>query len=438
MKKRKTILTVLLSVCLLSSMALANGLNLNSLGTKALTMGGAFVGLADDFSAIYWNPAGIAQFDRKYIGFYGTDIIPSGSYTMTVVDPVFGPITVVNAETQFTHYLSGMAAYYHPLSDRLVFGLGVYIPSGLGASWNGADFANISMGETYDWMSKVGIITFAPALAVKVNEKLYLGAALNVNYGMFDIAMHAGAVANPAPPPDEVDLGQYEESMTGWGYGATFGVLLRLSEMFSLGATFRTQSTVKFSGEASISNLSFLGWSDTSKVEREVTWPVWLAGGAAFKPMENLTLTADVQWTQWSKIDVMETTFVDPVWAAMMEASGDDKRPLHWKDALQIRFGAEYRTKSIVLRGGYYWDPSQAPDRTMNVLLPSYDFHVATLGFGYSLNGIHLDFGIEYLMGKERTVPLERVLTDPEWESAMPGDYTMKIIVPTLSIGYRF
>src|SRR5262245_56330695 len=31
-----------------------------SVGTRALGMGGAFVAVADDSSAVYWNPAGLA------------------------------------------------------------------------------------------------------------------------------------------------------------------------------------------------------------------------------------------------------------------------------------------------------------------------------------------------------------------------------------------
>ena len=88
MKKTKMFFAAAIFICLFSSMALANGLNLNSLGSRALAMGGAFVGLADDFSAIYWNPAGIIQFKRKYFGFYATDIIPSGTYERTEV-PAF-------------------------------------------------------------------------------------------------------------------------------------------------------------------------------------------------------------------------------------------------------------------------------------------------------------------------------------------------------------
>jgi long-chain fatty acid transport protein len=428
MKTIRVVLLALVYLCFLNILALANGLNLNSLGSKALSMGGAFVGLADDFSAIYWNPAGMARFDRRCFGFYGMDVIPSGTYRNPPID----------ARTKRKHYLSGLAAYYLPVGEKAVVALAAYIPSGLGSTWNGDNFTSVTMGSSYLWISKIGLVTFAPGLAFKVNDQISAGAALNINYGTFSMKTHAGSTTNPLPPPSELDLGQYEESMTGWGYGATFGVLFKPMERLSMGATLRTSSTVKFSGEATISNLSLLGYNDTSDLEREVTWPMWAAAGVAFNPAKNLILTADLQWTQWSKIDTIKTTFKDVVWQAMMAQSGDDEKPMHWEDALQVRFGAEYRIKGIAFRGGYYFDPSPAPDKTMNILLPSYDFNVITLGFGYNIDDLHLDFSIEYMMGKDRNVPADKVATDPEWASAMPGTYTMKVIVPSLSISYKF
>jgi len=435
MRKCKLFLSIALFLVFLSSQAVANGLNLNSLGSRALSMGGAFVGLADDFSAIYWNPAGITQFSQKYFGFYGTDIIPSGKYKFQMEMPIVGTYTVVNAKSVSKHYLAGMVAYYHPLSEKLVAGLGVFVPSGLGAEWDGSDFTNISNGVAYDWRSKIGLVTIAPALAYKISDQFSIGIALNINYGKFDVAMPAGETEAPIPG---IDLGQYEESMTGWGYGATIGILVKPGDKFSFGATFRTKSKVKFSGNASMSNLYLLGLNTSSDLDREVTWPMWLAGGIAFKPIEKLTLTADIQWTQWTEMDVMKTTYKDPGWDYMMAQSGDDVRPMKWRNATQIRFGAEYRINTIALRGGYYWDPSPAPDKTMNILLPNYDFNVLTLGFGYALDGLQIDVALEYLMGKERNIELLKTMIDPEWETAMPGTYNMKIVVPNVSISYRF
>lgn len=38
-------------------------------GARALGMGGAFVGIADDASACFWNPSGLAQLNRKQLSF---------------------------------------------------------------------------------------------------------------------------------------------------------------------------------------------------------------------------------------------------------------------------------------------------------------------------------------------------------------------------------
>jgi long-chain fatty acid transport protein len=446
MKKAKIFFLVLTFTAFLSAPALPNGLNLNSIGTKALAMGGAFVGLADDFSAIYWNPAGIAHFDQQYFGFYGVDILPTGTYKLSPNIPGIGEFSLVNAETERKHYLAGMAAYYYPVTENFVAGLSIYTPSGLGAKWSGADFAVIANNNpSIKWTSKIGVVTFAPAIAYKVNDQISVGVALNINYGIFDIAMHAGAAEVPG---GVVDLGQYEETMNGWGYGATVGILYKMNEKISLGATFRTPSTIKFSGEATISNMPLLGANSTSDLDREVTWPMWIAGGVAFRPLDKLVLTGDLQWTQWSKIDNIETTYKDPFWGVMMSVSGDDKRPMNWDDALQIRVGAEYWINNIAFRGGFYMDPSPAPDNTMNVLVPNYDYNVFTAGVGYSLNGLQIDFSIEYLVGKERSVPFAviPIATPPyfeialaeEYETAMPGTYTQKILAPNISVSYKF
>ncbi|MCK4336333.1 MAG: outer membrane protein transport protein, partial [Candidatus Aminicenantes bacterium] len=152
MKTGKKLLTIGVFLVFLSTMALANGLNLNSIGSRAMAMGGAFVGLADDFSTAYWNPAGMAQFTKKTFGFYGSDVIPSQSYKFDMLG-----MTLVDAQTPTKHYFSGMGAYYHPINEKLVVGVSVYVPSGLGAAWDGADFSLISSGQTYKWESQVGM-----------------------------------------------------------------------------------------------------------------------------------------------------------------------------------------------------------------------------------------------------------------------------------------
>ncbi|MEW5901010.1 MAG: hypothetical protein AB1715_06060, partial [Acidobacteriota bacterium] len=63
---------------------------------------------------------------------------------------------------------------------------------------------------------------------------------------------------------------------------------------------------------------------------------------------------------------------------------------------------------------------------------------VATLGLGYSLNGLAIDLGFEYLLGKGRQADYAKWLLDPAWKDAQPGAYDMSIIVPNISISYKF
>jgi long-chain fatty acid transport protein len=449
MKKKRTIWLALLLFVGLNSLASANGFNLNSLGTRALAMGGAFVGLADDFSAIFWNPAGVAQFKTKSLGFYFTDILPSGSYLLQVPTEA-GLLTVVDAKTKTKHYLSGMAAYYQPLNKSLVAGIGVYIPSGLGSVWKGEQFIGLQDYEldlppgqhssSYLWESRIGMVTIAPVVSYKVNDMLSIGATLNINYGMFTLKRWAGGAAIPQPPY-ALDLGQYENSLNGWGVGATFGVLYKPNKKLSFGATVRTPSKLSLSGNISIQNIDLLSsnFKNQSEASMSFTSPWWIAAGLALRPINDLTITADLQWTNWSKENVLETTFKDPFWSLFMEASGGNMMPLKWKNALQVRFGAEYMIyQNVALRAGYYYDPSPAPDKTMNVLLPVHDFNVITVGLGYDLNGLVIDFGFEAFFGKGREVDFAKWLLDPDYKTAMPGKYGMNIYVPNISISYKF
>jgi long-chain fatty acid transport protein len=430
-------------------LSLANGLNLNGLGAKAVAMGGAFVGLADDFTAVFWNPAGAAQFDKKYIGFYGTDIIPSMTYKLEAPSPI-GPVTLVDAKSVTEHFLAGMFAYYHPINENLVAGFAVYAPSGLGIEWPGEDLANISGPPLFPpnpnikWRSKIFLLSLSPLLAFKLSDQVMFGATLNINYGSFETAQYGGAATIPtgAPPPFppvlNFDLGQQALDMTGWGIGATFGLMVKPSEMFSLGVTFRTPQKIPFKGKTTVDGVPLLGpvigqLDSTTDVEADVTWPMWLCGGIAVKPIKSLTLTFDAQYTQWSKMDEIEINFSDPIWAQFMAISEGNKLKLHWDSKVQFRFGAEFMaSEKFAIRGGYYFDPSPAPDSTMNILLPIADFHCYAIGLGYDINGVVIDLGFEYLNGKERNIPIGK------YEEAMPGDYKLHIIALELCIGYRW
>ena len=57
---KKIAIALLVNVCMLS----AQDFNLTGAGARAEGFGGAFIGLADDATAVVWNPAGLAQLER--------------------------------------------------------------------------------------------------------------------------------------------------------------------------------------------------------------------------------------------------------------------------------------------------------------------------------------------------------------------------------------
>jgi long-chain fatty acid transport protein len=237
-------------------------------------------------------------------------------------------------------------------------------------------------------------------------------------------------------------VGQYEENLTAWAPSATLGLLAKPNEKVSFGFNLRTPATIKFEGDATMSGVAALAAYDlsvpeTSDVEREATWPLWAGAGLALKPTEKLTLTADLQFTQWKKIDRIEATYSDPVWTAaklvpQVSAAFDNDFRLEWKNALQVRVGAELvPAEGWALRAGYYYDPSPSPAETLNILLPEATYHAGTIGIGRTAGQLKIDLCLEALFGAETESPLGP-------NSVMPGTHGMTILVPNISIGYSF
>ncbi|MGZ5515083.1 MAG: outer membrane protein transport protein, partial [Candidatus Aminicenantales bacterium] len=84
---KRIMIAAMTALFLLPSFAPANGLNLNGLGSRAQGMGGAFVSVANDFSAVFWNPAGAAGFSKEMFGFYATDLMPRMTYRLDSAIP---------------------------------------------------------------------------------------------------------------------------------------------------------------------------------------------------------------------------------------------------------------------------------------------------------------------------------------------------------------
>lgn len=170
----KRIFIFLALFLLIISGARGGGWNNTLMGWKALGLGGAFVGVADDPSAVFYNPAGLV-FQRENINFSigGFSIWPTHEYVMP---------NGVRAQSRYNASLPQIFFSYRS-SSKLTLGFGFYAPYAGG----GVDWKEEELGRPFK--SMLGIYTFTPTLSYQISEKLSLGLNLNF-YGFSTSAQY--------------------------------------------------------------------------------------------------------------------------------------------------------------------------------------------------------------------------------------------------------
>ncbi len=158
-------IVVLALLLIPSSLAFASGFQLNEVGARAMGMGGAFTAKANDLSAMYFNPAGLAQQSGfgAYLG--GTMILPKSSYTS-----LGGVSTDMVSQT----FVTPNAYFGYGMDNGFAVGLGVFAPFGLGTEWPSGWSGRYAAGK-----ADIEAVMVNPTVAYRVNDWLMLGAGLS-------------------------------------------------------------------------------------------------------------------------------------------------------------------------------------------------------------------------------------------------------------------
>lgn len=391
----------------------ANGLSLNSIGPKAFGMGGAFVGLANDASAIHWNPAGmIGQKNTALL--YTTDVMPMANYSNSI--PEYG--IDIDTSTEMNHYISPNLMGVYNYKD-FAFGFGAYVPAGLGTEWVGADLADFSgpAQTEFEWMSEIAVFNFSPAAAYKLTDNIYLGVAANIYYSMMEMkrAEDMFNMFTGTQGQDGMVDTQTAFDITGVGFGSVLSLKLT-NDLLDFGLTYKTPVMVDYTGTMTVAE------TNEFDMDFHIEWPTWIGAGIAIKPYKELVVAFDVQYTNWNEM----TTLV-----AEIDGLPNQEMHLYWNDAVQYRLGAEYMlSKEYAVRAGYYLDPAPCPEHTLNILFPSSTNHAITGGVSYYNKDLTIDFGMEYLMGMSRQVE--------DMTAEMPGTHKMDVFAFSLGGSYAF
>jgi long-chain fatty acid transport protein len=426
-----------------ASAVFANGVSLNSPGARAIAMGGAYISIANDYSAPYWNPAGLVGINGMQAGLFITDIMPSATYK-TENFPAAG--INLDAKSKAMQVIAPNAAFLWKckLNEKLHMGLSFLVPAGLAVEWDGADLAALSGGQTYDWKSSIGVFNISLTMAGQLTDKLNFGTAFHWVHG--SMTMDKG-VALPSAPT--IYNGQYTEESSGSGFGFGTGIQYKCCPNMTFGLSMRTDMSVKFEGEAEnplvpvIAGSMGISAPSKSDFNRTISWPLWIGGGIAYNVTPKLLTAFELQWSNWTAFEQeLVAEYDDPTFNTIMTNIQANTIHLKWKDATQIRLGLEYLLNSkMALRCGAYLDPAPGPDKTQTILIPNTDFTVVTGGIGFNpTEKIAIDLGAEYLMGKERDIELADVMINPATMQpiGMPGKHGLGILAVSVGLTYKF
>lgn len=376
----------------------AGGFESPGIGARALSMGGAFVSVADDWTAIYWNPAGLSRIKGSGIGI-SADIVRVRSHDSSGLANPTLPLSTDNllrgdvfAQTggEPSQFSGQDSSFWIPLpavgfyTTRCGVSLagGSYAP--LGFSYRVSDGAQPGYQTSY--ASKGYILNHNISLAKEVFRGVRFGAGVNAVQARLSRAAYKSAPTYTYSASSDAD---------GLGVQGVFGVLIDLGQRARLGGVYRTGQDLALSGRAAVQDSRFPG--ESSDFTQKLRNPATYGAGVSWLPRTHWTITADWQRSEWqsSRIDV---SFVQP--GLFLQNLNLDPE---WTSSTRYRFGVEWRlAPAWSCRAGYFRDPAGTSFRSTSLTnLVTIDQRYFTLGAGYQQSRWRLNLGGQYSQGRE-------------------------------------
>jgi|JI10StandDraft_1071094.scaffolds.fasta_scaffold46149_1 long-chain fatty acid transport protein len=346
---------VLLGLTFFTTQVFASGFSKPvNVGPKAIGMGGAFVGVADDTTAIFHNPAGMSQLKADHNIQLGADTL----ITQLDYEPPAGAVESAKKE-----YLPVPTfGYVNRQLKMISLGVGVFFPHGNGGKFDAtpASFspANPNEGRIYS-------MEIAPAVAFEVVKGLSLGGSLRATRISTSLK---GQLIQLAPATfDNLE----ELSTSGWGYGASGGFLAQPAPWLRIGGNYRSKITKTLSGDGTFTGLG------NFDAKFKITLPTLVTGGFAAQATEKLLFAFQYGYERNSEVKNFVVSSPD-----LGGAPATLTLPQNWKDSHTFHFGTKLDVcKTVSLVGGYARDFNKSiPDAAMNRVTGDIDAHEASGG----------------------------------------------------------
>jgi len=211
----------------------------------------------------------------------------------------------------------------------------------------------------------------APALAHRFNDKLSMGAALNLDCAQ--IEYEAGIAA-------EVSHNNGKE----YGIGFTAGAIYKLTEKVSLGLAYESKQA--------FSDFEFNTTGGKDKLSLDQ--PQNIAVGLGLRPADKVRMAFDFVWIDWpqtvgkNKPEYTENSSTAMAWN------------MNWDEQYVYKFGVEYDlNEKVKLRAGYNYGkhPLDSSRAFENISFPAIAEHHITAGAGIALKkNLALNIGFMY------------------------------------------
>ena len=391
------------------------------IGARAMGMGQAHVAACEDVSAMFYNPAALAQIRR-------IEFSAGFSQLSDNLDTVlFGHKSTSNLGS--TKLSSVGIAYPFP-AYRGSFVLGFsynrtrntdsdYLRYGEVPSYHLDEppYGIVSGDEKESIFERGGISSWTVGLGAEISRDVSIGAGFSFLNGRSE--REYDWVAHWDTPPNIVYQHFYKSDdadITGWT--ASFGTLAKIGNVGRIGFTVRLPEHLNLDGQEYTEEYDpgindYV--TDEFAFEDKITLPLSFMAGLSIAPVPGLILAADARYADWKQVDYAGPIRIDNFYA--------------YKATTSLRFGAEFMFPFAPLRvrGGFFTEPVAfrlLPDVTNSggpwVASIDSDGKFYTLGAGYLFEEAFTIDAAWVHGGYERSIPdySEKKTTDKIFVSA--------------------
>jgi long-chain fatty acid transport protein len=418
-RRLQVALGLVCSLSVLESAGFAAGLSRpNVNGARAVGLGGAFTAVADDPTAMWYNPGAPAFFGDNVVYLGGELLLTEREYTPSADSPLgkdghTQPIKE-NSDPTFIPMFGASSRFGFGKTKPTRFALSILGHVGYGGAIR---FARSDLNKPAT-MNPSGLAytqildyEITPGLSYQVNEVLSIGFGLRIGVTSFSVQDFESAFSATL-------------ATTGVGIGASLGAMIRPHRMVDIGLVYRTplSATATGSGPVTISGQT----AQNRDASMSITWPQSAGVGIAVKPHWRVLATVQGDWTAWSSVQKLSIELAG--------LGAPTIRQMKFSDSYALHIGAQVIiTRFLLLRVGYAIDTNAIPDATTR--RENQDGLKATLAGGI---GVHL-WKFFFDAAVEGFIPLDaaRVIAvqGPDNEA---GKYRAQVISVELSGQIRF